>query len=219
MNHNSLVRVPRWVTHLVPLALVVAMLSMVCAASAQNIVRVEEDWELVVGQPDANVCGPQIATTMSPFNDINSTYFTSEINHRSAPYWTAGGLTIHQWNGEQRIQSFDRADRAVMNTASEVVTWTQYMYLENGNRLVFEVQNGASTTWGPFGYSGLFKVKANWNQTHINGYNPALSIAQSGVTFAGNRVQSLKIKEIRLTLDDGTTFTDNTEHVAHQLLQ
>jgi hypothetical protein len=122
---------------------------------------------------------------MSPFSNINSTYFTFEINHRSAPYWTAGGLSMHQWNGEQRVQSYDRTDRTVMDTENEVVTWTQRMSVEKGllgltgNKLLFEVTNGHSTTWGAFGTSGQFVVKGNWNKTHINDYTPAVSIAES----------------------------------------
>jgi len=93
------------------------------------------------------------------------------------------------------------------------------MYIENGNRLVFEIQNGESTTWGPFGFSGMFKVKANWNQVHINDYSPAVSVAASGVPYAGNRVQSLTLKEVRATLSDGRVLTDSTPKVAHMLVE
>jgi hypothetical protein len=211
--------VRRSFTRLVSLAVVAAMFGLAGLATAQDIVRVEEDWELVLGQPDPNLCGPQVVTAMSPLANLDTTHFTLEVNHRSVPYWTAGGISMHQWNGEQRVQSYDRDDRSVMNSENEVVRWTQYMYIETGNKLVFEVQNGTSTTWGPFGFSGLFKVKANWNQVHINSYSPAVSIAASGSAYAGNRVQSLILKEVRLTLSDGSVLTDNTERVAHLLVE
>ena len=42
---------------------------MLCVASTaamgQDLVHVEEDWQLVVADPDANSCGPQVACTMS----------------------------------------------------------------------------------------------------------------------------------------------------------
>jgi hypothetical protein len=209
----------RSITSLISLAALAALLGLGRSATAQDVVRVEEDWELVLGAPDPNLCGPQVVTAMSPLADLNGTHFTLEVNHRSIPYWTPGGLSMHQWNGEQRVQSYDREDRTVMNTENEVVRWTQYMYVEFGNKLVFEVQNGTSTTWGPFGFSGLFKVKANWNQVHINGYSPAVSIAASGPAYAGNRVQSLILKEVRLTLSNGSVLTDNSERVAHLLVE
>jgi hypothetical protein len=219
MSYHRNRTITRWITGLVHFAAVSALLCSGAAAIAQNVVRIEEDWELVLGNPDQLVCGPQVVTTMSPFGDLDSTYFTLEINHRSVPYWTPGGLSVHQWYGENRIESWDRADRSVMSTNSEVVTWTQQLYIENGNRLVFQIRDGVSSTWGPFGYSGLFKVGANWNQSGINEYSPAVSIAASGVPYCGNRVQSLKIKEVRVTLDDGRVLTDTTERVAHLLVE
>jgi hypothetical protein len=187
-------------------------------ATAQNIVHVEEDWELVLGQPDPNTVGPQVATTMSPLGDINSTFFTFEINHRSAPYWTPGGLTIHQWSGDWRVQSYDRTDRTVMDTSNETVTWTQVLDSQNG-WLSFQVKNGTSSTWGPFGYSNVFKLWTSWGANNINSYTPNVSISQSGVAYAGNRVQSLKIKAVRVKLSDGTSYTDTTERTVHLLVE
>jgi hypothetical protein len=188
-------------------------------ATAQDIVHVEEDWELITGQPDPNTVGPQVATTMSPTSDITGTFFTYEINHRSAPYWTPGGLTIHQWSGDLRVQSFDRSDRSVMDTSGETVAWTQVLDVTNG-WLTFQVKNGTSTTWGPFGYSNMFKLSTGWGGVNnLNRYTPDVSISQSGVAYAGNRVQSLKIKAVRVKLSDGTTYTDTTERTVHLLVE
>src|SRR5262245_3500757 len=116
------------------------------------------------------------------------------------------------------MQSYDRAERAVMSSEGETVTWTQALDCTSG-QLTFEIKNGNSTTWGPFGYSGMFKVHTNWGVNNINSYTPDVSITQSGVAYAGNRVVSLRIKEIRLTLDDGSTLTDDTVRTAHLLVQ
>jgi hypothetical protein len=184
-------------------------------AGAQDLVTVEEDWELVIATPDQNSCGPQIACAMSPFTDISGTYFTVEINHRSAPYWSPGGISLHQWFGESRVQSMDRQDRSVMDTAEEVVTWTQILDT-HGYMLTFQVKNGHSSTWGDFGYSNNLKVQSWW-YGNLNNYTPDVSVSQSGVAYASNRVRSLKILEIRGTLDDGTTASDNTPRVVYQL--
>lgn len=188
------------------------------AAGAQDLVHVEEDWELVIATPDQNSCGPQIACAMSPFTDISGTYFTIEINHRSAPYWTPGGITLHQWFGESRVQSMDRQDRSVMNSQDEVVTWTQSLDVLGSSVLTFEVTNGHSSTWGDFGYSGHLKLQSwvGWG-TNLNNYTPDVSVSQSGVAYASNRVRSLKILEIRGTLQDGSTASDNTPRVVYQL--
>jgi hypothetical protein len=207
-------------THPRCLSVTVALLVLSAGRVAwpADFVRIEEDWELVLGEPDTNSVGPQVVTTMSPNADLNWAYFTMEINHRSAPTWTPGGISIHRWSGEFRMGSFDRDDRTVMATNEETVTWTQALYYENG-RLHFKIMNGASTTWGQFGYSQLVKLDCSWGVPHINGYSPAVSMAHSGPAYAGNRVQLLKIKEVRYTLSDATTFTDSTERIVHQLVE
>jgi hypothetical protein len=96
------------------------------------------------------------------------------------------------------------------------VTWTQILDVSDGV-LTFQVKNGASSTWGSFGYSNQFKVQRGWGVNHINSYTPAVSEARSGVAFASNRVQSLKILRVRGTMSDGTTATDNTVRVVHEL--
>jgi hypothetical protein len=152
---------------------------------------------------------------MSPLPDIDQTYFTLEINHRSEPYWTPGGITLHQWFGEARLQSMDRPDRSVMSTAEEVVRWTQSLDT-HGNVLTFKIKDGTSSTWGPFGYTGMLKVQSYWDG-NLNGYTPDVSVARSGVSYASNRVRSLKILSVRGTLEDGTTAEDNTVRVVYQL--
>jgi hypothetical protein len=195
-----------------------AFLASANPAYAQNVVRVEEDWSLEIGEPDLNSVGPQILATMSPNSDLAGTYFTLEINHRSAPSWTPGGISIHRWTGETRNASYDRIDRTVMQTNNEVVTWTQSLHHSVG-RLYFTVSNGASTTWGPFGYSNMLQLNCSWGQSNINGYTPAISVGQSGAAYAGNRIKVLKIKQIRMTLSDGTVLTDNTERIVQQLVE
>jgi hypothetical protein len=185
-------------------------------ATADDLVHVEEDWELVIGEPDSNSAGPQVACTMSPYGDIDNTYFTFEMNHQSVPYWQPGGLTLHQWSGEWLIQSMNRQDRSVMQSQDETVIWTQVLDVDDG-RLTFQIKNGVSSTWGTFGMSGYLRLQTWWGPDHLNNYTPDVSVARSGVAFAGNRVKSLKILRVRGRLESGTTATDDTVRVVHQL--
>jgi hypothetical protein len=200
------------------LAVAVCLVPAGAALGQNNIVRVEEDWSLQIGEPDPNSVGPQLITTMSPNENLNGTYFTLEINHRSAPTWTPGGISMHRWFGEARYASFDRADRTVMGTHSETVTWTQSLYVDGG-QLYYKVSNGSSSTWGPFGHSNNFKLSKSWDSPHLNGYTPEISVSQSGAAYAGNRIHLLKIVRIRTTLSDGSVLTDNTERIVQQLVQ
>ena len=218
MNYRKCYVDPWSLGRVLSIASVLALLACAQPACGQNVVRVEEDWSLEIGEPDPNSVGPQVLTAMSPNGDLLGTYFTLELNHRSAPSWTPGGISIHRWTGETRNASYDRIDRTVMQTTGEIVTWTQSLHQFNG-RLYYTVFNGASTTWGPFGYSNMLQLNCSWGSNNIDGYTPAISVAQSGAAYAGNRIKLLKIKQIRMVLADGTVLTDNTERIVQQLVE
>jgi hypothetical protein len=216
MNRTSFVVAPARVGTLFALAIVMGQFACVSSALGQgnNVLRVEEDWELVLTEPDSLTVAPQVTTTMSPNNHLNGTYWTFEINHLTAPAFSPGGVHLHQWNGESRQSTYSRADRSVMHTLNETMTWTQSLHSLNGN-LTFEVRDGVSTTWGTFGF-GNFKLTSPWNSTHLNNYSPEVSVANAGVGFAANRVASLKLKRVRVTYSTGQTLTDETERVVVQ---
>ena len=88
-----------------------------------------------------------------------------------------------------------------MATPGERVTWTQTMTLTRGGEaivLTFEIINGQSTSWGRFGGQGYLRSSVATELQSLNGYNPRLSVLNSSVGYAANRVQSLAIREVRL---------------------
>ena len=54
-------------------------------AQGVNVQKIEEDWELVVGTPDAAVAAPQVTCTIAPAGNLNGLYAVLELNHRSQP--------------------------------------------------------------------------------------------------------------------------------------
>ena len=65
----------------------------------------------------------------------------------------------------------------------------------------------------------MLRLDTSWGSNNINGYTPVVSVANSGAAYAGNRIKMLKIKQIRMTLSDGTVLTDNTERIVQQLVE
>jgi hypothetical protein len=178
-------------------------------ASAQTVVRVEEDWELVVGAPDTTVTAPQITCTISPSADTEGLYAAFELNQRSQPSFSPGGIQIQVWDGDALLTARDWNTSAQLATPNETVRWTQTMTV-NGTNLVFEVLNGSSTTWGAFGGQGYLKATVTSPLLDLNGYHPDVSVANSGVSYAGNRVTSLVLREVRLVLATGVVLRDTT---------
>ncbi|MBW3600317.1 MAG: hypothetical protein KY475_23995 [Planctomycetes bacterium] len=184
------------------------------AAETLYVVRVEEDWELVLGNPDPTVDAPQVTCTISPGADAEGMYAAIELNHRSQPSFAAGGIQLQVWNGESLLNATSFNTNAELATADETVRWTQTMTVSGGN-LVFEVVNGASSTWGAFGGQGYLKTIVASPLANLNAYHPDVSVQSSGVGYAGNRVQSLVLREVRWVLSDGAVLTESTDRVVH----
>jgi len=180
-----------------------------------QIVRVEEDWELVVGTPDADSDAPQLTCVISPVGDVQSAYAAFDLNHQSLPEYVAGGLQLQVWMDEIPLISRKFPNGAVMAQPGEIVGWTQSMELDDGV-LVFEVTDGSSSTWGSFGGQGYLKIYMYTSLTNLNGYSPTVSVNNSGIGYAANRVQLLVLRRVRLITSTGEVLEDTTARVVHQ---
>jgi hypothetical protein len=109
--------------------------------------------------------------------------------------------------------------QALLATPNETIKWTQVMRLEPGNNIVFEVTNGSSTTWGNFGDDGTLKITVVHPGVNLDGYSAEVSVANSGVGFAANRVASLVLKRVRIYTSTGQMTEDTTPRVVHLLEQ
>ncbi len=178
-----------------PLALGLCLTSLACGDD-NPVVRVEEDWELVLATPDVNSNGPQVVTAISPFGNLNALYVTFEMNHRSAPDSAEGGLHLQVWRGEEHLATHDYPECDELATTGEVVRWTQAVELQSG-QIIFEIIHGQSTTWGPFGTQGNLKASLACDLTSLASYTPEVSTKNSGVTFAGHCVRTLKLTSVR----------------------
>ncbi len=199
--------------------LVTPLLLAVSATQAcgeeSKLVRVEEDWELVVDNPDVNSFGPQVACAFSPFANLNHLYITFEVNHRSAPATAGGGLHLQVWHNDEHVATEAFPDHSVLETPGEVVGWTQRMQVQDG-KIVFEVVNGQSSTWGEFGNQGNLKAEVDCDVDNLNGYSPQVSIDNSGTTFGSHRIRLLVLRAVRAVREDGTVQSVQLNHVVHQ---
>lgn len=193
----------------------VASLGMFVAAlpgPAAEVVRVEEDWQLQVATPDPVSDAPQLTCLISPVGDIRSIHAAFELNQRSLPYFSAGGLQLQLWNGESPQGNVQAAATEIMGQPDEIVTWTQSMEIVGGV-LKFAVTNGHSTTWGDFGGDGLLKIDVPTTLTNLNLYDPQVSVDNSAVGYAANRVTSLVLKRVRVVTSTGEVAEDTTPRV------
>jgi hypothetical protein len=183
-----------------------------------NVTRIEEDWELVIAAPSPNSDAPQITCTVSPLRDVDSFHATFIVNNHDVPTFAAGGLQMQAWNGKTLLASKRAPNQAVLATPGETIRWTQVMRLTDDG-LQFQVVNGSSTTWGNFGNDWTLQTTVDAGLANLNGYSPDISAQQSGVSYAGNRVQSLTLKRVRAYSANGLLGTDIKPRVVHSLDQ
>ena len=162
---------------------------------AQNVVYVEEDWQLIVNQPDVGLNGPQVTCVIAP-STADQGYCAFDLNYHSQPVYAAGGLQMHVWNPYTPIVTSNFAVSGLMQTVGEVVTWTTTMSVSGGS-LTFQVVNGQSSTWGAFGGTDDTTITVSSTASNLNQYDPNVSLDNSGVSFASNLVTSLTLTGVR----------------------
>lgn len=184
------------------------------AARAADIVRIEEDWELVVADPDPASFAPQVTSTISPVGDLSGYYGVFDLNLRNLPVVEAGGMQLQVWNNESPVITKKSNVGTLLNSNGETITWTQSMWVSDG-QLHFAVLNGESETWGAFGSGGSLTVDVAHELTNLQLYNPDVSVANSGIGFAANRVTSLTLKAVRAYSEGALEGQDNTPRVVY----
>ena len=192
-----------------------AVLLSASTAYSSDVVLVEETWELEVTTTDSNSTAPQVATAISPTGNDDSVHAVFELNHQSVPSWAPGGMHLQLWEGETPLETHKHPNGKVMSDGHEVITWTQRMWLDD-NVLSFDVVNGDSETWGNFGGQGYLRTSVASSLANLNGYDPDVSVENSGVTYAGNRVSKLVLKQVRIVGSNGQQHVDTTPRVAHE---
>ncbi len=192
-----------------PLALAILVTSATAVSAQQpTVVRVEENWELVVSDPNSYSDAPQVTCAISPVDNVDAVFANFEINHHTLPSFVAGGLQLQVWYGETPLIVRSHPSSASLSQDGETIVWTQAMEVHDG-MLTFQITDGNSQAWGAFGADTNLSVTFPTILTNLNGYHPETSIANSGVGFAGNRVQSLTLKSIRVVYSDGQEVVDS----------
>jgi hypothetical protein len=144
---------------------------------------------------------------MSPIADLSDVHFLFVLNHVSAPGFEAGGLQAQYWDGDNLVQETIANESGALGSSGEVIRWVQRLTLTDGT-LKFEIVNGESDTWGAFGGPDLsFSIPTSLSR--LNNYKPAVSIGESQVSYAENRVTSLVLTKLRWIKDNGQEYEQN----------
>jgi hypothetical protein len=176
--------------------------------------KVEEDWEVVISEPAPEDEAPQILNVISPNGTQDNDFFVFELNHCTQPDYTAGGLQLQHWVG-QEVQSWENIDdSSKLAIPQETITYTLRMRLY-GDILSVSVRNGESQTWGQFDSDPL-RIVHDASVTSLNGYRSSNSVAKSRIGFASYRVTRFVLKEVRYYSQGVLVQTDADDQVVHE---
>ncbi|MEC8554417.1 MAG: hypothetical protein VXZ82_05335 [Planctomycetota bacterium] len=164
----------------------------------QEIIRIEEDWELHVIQPDAKRDAPQVTTTAFPLGNNSSLLFQFDLNHASLPDFESGGMQIRICNDDHLLNQKRLYDGIKLDNDGETVSWTQVFH-NTADGYYFGISRGSSSSFGSFGDHTTYAYISHHTagDDHLDDYRYTDSIEDSGVAFAGNRVGHLRLKKVR----------------------
>lgn len=170
--------------------------------SAQStLMRIEEDWQLELIQPDARLDAPQVLLVLSPFGESSDAHFEVDINHASLPNYLSGGLQVRAMQGTSCADQKRLLDGQRLTVESDIIRWTQVVERQ-ADGLAFGITGGTSASWGTFGDTTSYvKLPAGGDFN----YSPATSLSRSGVIYAGNRVKQLTLSKVRFIDSTGQT--------------
>lgn len=175
------------------------------------VVRVEEDWRLVLNEPDDGVDSPQFHTVMAPSAALDTVFATVLWNYREVMEdFEPGGVQLLSVYGEDILRKRSVEFRQ-LSTSAETITWSQALQTD-GTTLSFEVFNGLSATWGTFGRD--MRIDESTELPDLDSYTVKASMQNSCITYGTNRVDRLSITEVRFYGPDGELIAvDSTEQV------
>ncbi len=178
-------------------------------ATIGPVVRIEQDWELIVNEPDDDTASPQVATQMN-LDASGESFAIFAINFQQVPSFWPGGLEIQLWDGEEVID-VDAFAAYELSQIDESIRWTQVLEIKEG-KIRFYVKDGNSESFGSFGGTS-FSVDRPTSIANLDQFQVEDTLKNSGVLLGANRVKRLVLKETRFFDDQNQSRKDDIEKV------
>ena len=183
--------------------------------AAPVVVRAEEDWELILCDPDPKTGSPQVMCQMRPIAGNDNLYAVLCLNYQDSDMFVENGLELQMWDGSSLVDDYG-IDNEPLSTEAEVIRWTQALTIQGG-QIYFDIISGSSTTFGAFGGKG-FRVSAVTGLSDLGRYDPVDSAKNSGITLGANRVFMLRCLRVRYHMSNNTVVTQERELKAYYIV-
>jgi hypothetical protein len=171
-------------------------------AAEPTVYKVEEDWELVVNQPDASSNSPQITFFTSPSHLLEDSYFQLQMNYHAADDYSSGGFHVASVSDDQTVDDARSMTRKNLATNDDLIRWTSVMAVID-NRALFAVRDGHGREWGSFGGPDYLVRMVPSPVPDLSNYRYQESMKSVDIGFGRNRVSRITLKAVRLFYTNG----------------
>jgi hypothetical protein len=177
-----------------------------CAADEPTIYKIEEDWEMVIHEPDRINVSPQITFSMSPGTNEHNCYFQLQMNYFADEQFSAGGFHVAAFHDDEIADEARSKTQIVLATHHDHIRWTSVMAVVDG-KAMFAVRDGHGDEWGDFGGPDYLVKLPTCPVDDLSGYHPQTSLDNVDISFGANRVDSVTLIQVKLFYTDGNTVT------------
>ncbi|MCC9644247.1 hypothetical protein LOC71_18375 [Rhodopirellula sp. JC740] len=178
------------------------------AEDSKNIYYIEENWELVLGEPDPKINSPQVSFFVYPDSGDESRYFELQLNYAADATYSSGGFRVTAASNDQIVDHERGGNFQNWTVANDRIQWTTVMAVQD-SRYLFAIKNGQSSDWGSFGGPDYLVEMPHGSGKRLSNYHPDKSLANVDIGFGANRVDSILLKSVRVIYSDGSQ-----EHVS-----
>jgi hypothetical protein len=177
-----------------------------CDAADSAIYKIEEDWEMVINEPDSANYSPQVTFFTSPSVNLDHSYFQLQMNYAADEYFSGGGFHVAAVDDDGIVDEARSDTRCTLAIDGDHVRWTSVMAVINGKAL-FAVRDGYSQEWGEFGGPDYLVKIVPAPVSDLSEYHPQQSLDTVDVGFGSNRVASITLRKVRVFYADGRIVT------------
>lgn len=177
-----------------------------CHAEESAIYLIEEDWELVIHEPDAATVSPQVTFFTSPHPDWDDTYFQLQLNYAADDLFSAGGFHVSAFEQAHKLDEARGLTGVKFTSHGDRIRWTSVMAVIDG-ALLFAVKDGQGQDWGSFGGPNYLVKIQGTSLSNLNQYQPLHSLDAIDIGFGANRVQRITLLTVRKHHRDGDVET------------
>jgi hypothetical protein len=156
--------------------------------------RIEQDWEIVVKDPDPSSFSPQVALWLKPDPQIDYGMLVT-FNYQDTPAYAGGGIHIQAWDGETLLGA-KSYKTGFCPGKGEKIPVTAFVEVKAG-KFSCGVSGGTSASFGDLSKAGLSVTGVPTTLTRLSAYQTQDSIDNTLFLVGPARLSSINILAVR----------------------